>query len=44
MKWYVRMFCQGNVTSASIYLLDGRVSMASSIVAYGMKETVAGRH
>jgi len=37
--------CQGNITSASVYHLDGRVSMASSIVAYGIqKETVAGRH
>ena len=38
------MFCQENMTSASVYDLDGRVSMASSIVAYGIKkETFAGR-
>jgi len=29
MKWNVRMFCQGNITLASVYHLDGRVSMAS---------------
>jgi hypothetical protein len=44
MEWNVSMFCQGNITS-SLYQPDERVSVASSIVAYGIKkETVTGRH